>query len=189
MNGVVMLKLTAIAVACCCAGMAAAQGADGGRAITSTRLGAAAASPAWTPARIEVFATAGMPIANSEGVTVHRVDTHEQLVAELNAVALPPDHQQALAIVRQRIQSMGPAFQDRVQAGLRSLQAVTVYGVERVPAVVFDGSRVVYDVTDVAKAIEIVRRGGGQPIGQRFIPGASLDSPPASPSGSSGRTP
>ncbi|MBW8833434.1 MAG: DUF1525 domain-containing protein [Burkholderiales bacterium] len=45
-----------------------------------------------------------------------------------------------------------------------------VYGIQRVPAVVFDGQRVVYGVTDVTQAIEIVRRGGGQAIAARFAP-------------------
>jgi integrating conjugative element protein (TIGR03757 family) len=114
-----------------------------------------------------------MHIANSERATVHRVDAHEQLAAELDQGDLPPDQQQAVAIVRSRIQTMGPSVQSRVQAALQAIQAATLYGVQRVPAVVFDGSRVVYDVADVTHAIEIVRRGGGQSIATRFIPGTA----------------
>lgn len=174
-----------VVIACCGACFVPAQGTDAGRAISSTQIGSASAT--WTPSRIEVFATSAMHIANAERATVHRVDAHEQLAAELEQGGLPPDQQQAVAIVRSRIQAMGPSLQSRVQSALGAIQAATLYGVQRLPAVVFDGSRVVYDVADVAQAIDIVRRGGGQPIGERFIPGTAEVKTPRSSNGSAAR--
>lgn len=171
-------KIALLVIACWGACSVPAQGTDASRAITSMRIGPG--SSTWVPARIEVFATSAMHIANSERATVHRVDAHEQLAAELDQGGLPPEQQQALAIVRGRIQAMGPSLQSRVQAALQAIRAATLYGVQRLPAVVFDGSRVVYDVADVARAIEIVQRGGGQPIGERFMPGSAENMTPPS---------
>ena len=125
----------------------------------------------WTPAQIEVFAGASTPVTSMPGTTVHRVDALQQLTAELNSGAMPPDHHMAVATVRQRLRAMGPTFRRRIEAALRAAEAFTVYGVQRVPAIVFDGSCVVYGLADVPQAIDFVRRGGGQPIGPRFVPG------------------
>lgn len=163
------------ALAACWTCLAPAQPVAGGPAITSTRIGGPA--NVWTPGRIEVFATSAMFVANAQRAEVYRVDAQEQLEAELNQGDLPPDPQQALAIVRQRIRAMDPPLQQRVQAALRATQAVMVYGVQQLPAIVFDGSRVVYGVADVAQAIDIVRRGGGQPISAQFVPGGPAAAP------------
>lgn len=147
-----------------------------GPAIGSTQLGGVRAGAAgWMPRRVEVFATSAMYIANAEHATVYRVDGRQQLAAELNQNGLPPNPQQAADIVRARVRALGPGLQQRVQAALQAVQAVMVYGVQRVPAVVFDGSRVVYGLTDVAKALDVVRRGGGESISARFASGAPVD--------------
>ena len=131
------------------------------------------ASLHWAPQRIEVFLQDGTIPANAHGATIHRIDVLRQLTSELNAGALPAHKGQAVTLVRQRVQAMGPALKHRLDAALRAVEAATVYGLQGTPAIVFDGSRVVYGVTDVAQASEIVRRGGGQPIRPRFIAGRS----------------
>lgn len=141
-----------------------------GRTISATQFGAAPAMPG-VSARVEVFATSSMYLSNAERATVYRVDGRKQLLNDINGGGLPPNPQQATTLARQRIQAMGPEFNRRILASLQAVEKVMVYGVQRVPAVVVDGHRVVYGVTDVAQAVEIVRRGGGQPIGARFVPG------------------
>jgi len=140
-----------------------------GRAITSVQFGAA--NPGWTPSQIEVFATSAMYIANAEHAAVYRVDGRTQLMAEINQNGLPSNPGQAMEIARKRMRAMGPELNRRVAAALLAVEKTVVYGVQRVPAMVFDGRRVVYGVTDVNQAVDIVRRGGGQPIGPRFAPG------------------
>jgi integrating conjugative element protein (TIGR03757 family) len=125
----------------------------------------------WTPAQIEVFAAASTPVTSMLGTTVHRVDALQQITAELNSGAMPPDHHMAVATIRQRLLAMGPTFRHRIESALRAAEAFTVYGVQRVPAIVFDGSCVVYGLADIPQAIDFVRRGGGQPISPRFLPG------------------
>jgi integrating conjugative element protein (TIGR03757 family) len=147
-----------------------------GRSTINTQFGAATAQPnssvpiSQSP-QIEVFATSSMYISNAQLASVYRVDGRKQLVAHINQGGLPPNPQQAAAIVQQRVKAMGPEFNNRVQASLLAVEKTMVYGVQRVPAIVFDGQRVVYGVTDVLQALEIARRGGGQPIGARFAPG------------------
>jgi len=129
------------------------------------------ANSRWTPAHIEVFAAASTAVASMPGTTVHRMDTLQQLGAELTSGAMPPDQHMAVATVRQRLHAMGPTFRHRIESALRAAEAFTVYGVQRVPAIVFDRSCVVYGLADVPQAIDFVRRGGGRPIGPRFLPG------------------
>ena len=147
-----------------------------GRTISSTQFGTPPAAPNAT-GRVEVFATSAMYVANAERATVYRADGRKQLLNEINGNGLPPNPQQATALARQRMQAMGPEFNRRVLASLQAVEKVMVYGVQRVPAVVVDGRRVVYGVTDVAQAVEIVRRGGGQPISARFSPGRRNPTP------------
>jgi integrating conjugative element protein (TIGR03757 family) len=140
-----------------------------GIAFTSTRIGAPDAS--WMPRQVEVFATSAMYVGHADRAAVYRVDGRKQLMAELNQGGLPPEPERAMAIVRQRIKALGPEFDRRLQAALTAVEKTMVYGVQRLPAVIFDGRRVVYGVADVEQAAEIVRRGGGQTIGARFVPG------------------
>jgi integrating conjugative element protein (TIGR03757 family) len=158
----------------------AAQGLMGGPESGGASQMVGPAAPNWRPARIEVFATTSTPIANAAGATIHRVDVHDRLVSELNAGGLPPDRDRAAAIVRRRIQAMGPAFHEQVRAALRAAEAMTAYGLRGVPAIVFDGSHVVSGITDVAQAIEVVRCGGGDPVRQRFVPASASDTSPSS---------
>jgi integrating conjugative element protein (TIGR03757 family) len=159
--------------------MAGAQGvAPPNRTVSSTLFDSATTD--WKPGRIEVFATTAMFVSNAEGAMVYRVDGRKQLINEINQGGLPPNQQQASAIVRQRVKAMGPEFNRRVEDSLQAVEKTMVYGVQRVPAVVVDGRRVVYGVTDVKQAVDIVRRGGGQPIGARFVPGRRSDSAGAS---------
>jgi len=132
----------------------------------------------WTPRHIEVFATTSMYVQNADGATVHRVDGRRQLMAELNRGGLPPDRQQAEALLRQRMRAMGPELNRKVQAAALAVERSLQMGVSRVPAVIFDGSKVVYGTADVAQAIDIARRGGAQPIRARFTSGRTTRGTP-----------
>lgn len=171
------VHLLGAAVLCGMAAGAGAQATAPGRTFYSTQLGSV--NSPWAPGLVEVFATSSMYVGNSERAIVYRVDARKQLMNEINRGGLPPNPQQAAAIVRQRMQALGPDFHRRLQAALMAVEKTMVYGVRRVPAVVVDRQRVVYGVSDVAQAVEIVRRGGGQPIGARFVPGRRASAPAA----------
>ena len=125
----------------------------------------------WTPARIEVFAATNTSVAAPSVATVYYLGAHHQVTAELNAgAAMAPDHRTAVATVRQRLEAMGPAFRRRIEVALRAAEASTAYGLQSAPAIVFDRSCVVYGLADVSRAMDVVRRGGGQTISPRFVP-------------------
>lgn len=158
-------------------GGAQAQTVSSERSITSTQIGSASAGI--NPSRIEVFANSAMYVANAQQATVYIVDDRKQLLNQINQAGLPPNPQQAAAIAQQRVKAMGAEFRQRVMASLTVLEKTASYGIERIPAVVFDGQRVVYGVPDVAMALSIVRRGGGQPINARLVPPTDLAADPS----------
>lgn len=145
-----------------------------GTTLSSTMLGRAAASqtaPAATGLRLEVFASSAMFLTNTEGASVHRVDGRAQVLSAINQGGLPADPVKAQALAMERMRAMGPAFQQRMRDDLQATEKVVIYGISRVPAVVIDGARVVYGVTDVRKAVDIARAGGGEPLHMRLVPG------------------
>ena len=149
-----------------CAVNAPAQAQQPGRNGGSTQLGATPAP--WSPGATEVFASSAMYISNAGQARVYRVDARKQIMAEINQGGLPPDQARALEIARARIKAMGPGLRQRILDSVQVTDKVVRYGIQRVPAVVFDGQRVVYGVGDVAQAIEIARAGGAQLLQPRF---------------------
>ena len=141
------------------------------RSGVSTQLGAA--PQPWVPAKTEVFASSAMYVSNAGQASVYRVDARKQILAEINRGGLPPDQARAAEIVRERFKAMGPGLKQRIMDSLQVTEKVIVYGIQRVPAVVFDGQRVVYGVSDVAQATEIARRGGSELLRLRFNPGGN----------------
>lgn len=150
---------------------AQAQVTTSDRSVVSTQLGAVPLP--WMPAKTEVFASSAMYISNPGQASVYLVDARKLILAEINRGGLPPDPKRAAEIARERFRAMGPDLKQRVTASLRVTEKVIIYGIQRVPAVVFDGQRVVYGVSDVAQATEIARRGGAQQLRLRFNPGGS----------------
>ena len=140
------------------------------RSGVGTVFGAAPAP--WAPVKTEVFASSAMYISNAGQASVYRVDARKQIFAEINQGGLPPDQARALEIARERLKAMGPALKQRILDSLQVTDKVVRYGIDRVPAVVFDGQRVVYGVTDVARATEIAHRGGAELLKPRFTFGA-----------------
>lgn len=120
---------------------------------TTTRGQAQLASPAVGAAPfVEVFTTASIYLTNASGARVYLLDGLEQLEEELSQ-GLPSDEATALPVAQRRLVKMGAqALQERAANAAEGLSRAAQYGVDRVPAVVFDGRSVVYGVTDVAEA-------------------------------------
>jgi len=65
---------------------------------------------------------------------------------------LPTDPTQAQTLVAQRIAALGPQLEARARAGAEGLARAAQLGVQRAPAIVFDGKWAVYGITDVDAA-------------------------------------
>jgi integrating conjugative element protein (TIGR03757 family) len=122
----------------------------------------AARVPLPLTAQTEVFTNAGIMLTGTEGARIYYVDGLAQLKAQLSA-DLPADPKQAAEIVKRRARAMGAALQTRAINASEGITRATYYGVNRVPAVVFDGHAVVFGVTDIAKARVLYEQSRLQP--------------------------
>jgi integrating conjugative element protein (TIGR03757 family) len=156
--------------------------------LTQHRAPPAPSTPAsmigFTPAKIEVFVTNGMFVVNAPATAhIYRVDDRQKLEADLTGNGLPPDRAAAQRIVMQRVQQMGKqAFDARIRNAMDAVQQSVQLGIDRVPAIVFDGKHAVFGITDVAQALDITRRGGALPVRARFKSAPPIaKTPPAPP--------
>lgn len=106
---------------------------------------------------VEVFTLSTLPLTNVGAATVRYVDTVALLEQHLS-VGLPPDPVRAQQLVAQRIAALGPELKARISSGAGGLARAAQLGVQRVPAVVFEGRWAVYGLTDVAAARRIFAR-------------------------------
>jgi integrating conjugative element protein (TIGR03757 family) len=118
----------------------------------ASALGGTAAQAAG--ARVEAFSVGALPMVNARDASVHHVDALLRLEQQLSA-NLPSDPSRAHAVVAQRIAMLGPRLEHAVREGSAGLARCAQLGIQRVPAIVFDGRWVVYGVTDVDAARRI----------------------------------
>lgn len=115
------------------------------------------------PYTIEVFTSAEYPLVGidvkktgieSEGadMSVYEIDGIRS-VEHLLSNDLPADPKQSKQIALHRIQHMDDQSKTKMQMAAQGLAKAMQYGVDRYPAIVFDGQVVVYGVTDVQTAI------------------------------------
>ena len=109
--------------------------------------------------RIEVFTLSGYPIeANTAaispqmGLQQYELDRIRLLETRLSR-ELPADPKQAEAIVLDRFQHLDRATSDSLRQSAVGLAKAMQYGIDRIPAIVFDGQAVVYGVTDISEAL------------------------------------
>ena len=116
---------------------------------------------------IEVFTWAERPLiktdANDSGgdlqglaITVYEIDGIQSLERELS-LDLPVEPQPSKAMVLKRIQRLDAPTRSRLKSAATGLAKALQYGVERYPAVVFDGEALVYGLTDLNVALEQYR--------------------------------
>ncbi|WP_077731987.1 TIGR03757 family integrating conjugative element protein [Methylocaldum sp. 14B] len=112
------------------------------------------------PETMEVFTDSRFPVTGLEDirqrsgarVTIHDLGAPAGLEETLSG-GLPNTEAEALQVVRQRFSaSFGELRQRFLQAYQGHTQAMT-YGIDRYPAVVFDGRAVLYGVTDLVDAL------------------------------------
>ena len=111
---------------------------------------------------IEVFTTSQYPIQEN---TARRApyDTHGQYIRyDIDRISLleqelsrglPADPARAKQRVLQRFQSMDSTLSQQLEQAGKGLAQAMRYGIDRMPAVVFDGQAVIYGVTDIDEAL------------------------------------
>ncbi len=125
--------------------------------------------------RVEVFTTADMENVDEAAIDIK--DLHRnidlqfyplngiQLVETELSKGLTSQPDQSKRLVLQRIQILDDQTQRRMQRSAVGLSRAMQYGIDRLPAIVFDGRVVVYGVTDLQVALTYFRvwRAGNRP--------------------------
>jgi len=109
---------------------------------------------------IEVFTTSERTVIGADHerlrtatVTIYAVDGLERFEAGLSE-GLPTDPEAAKAEALRRIQQLDDARMAPAKNAAVGLANAVQYGVDRHPAIVFDGLAVVYGVTDLVEAVD-----------------------------------
>jgi integrating conjugative element protein (TIGR03757 family) len=103
-----------------------------------------------------------MPIAteflmqNHIPFAYYDLDAPAALEAELGA-DLPDDPERAAAMATRRLQRGGAALIERVRQAWQGVVQAKRYGLDRIPAIVFDRNAAVYGVTDAEEALGVYR--------------------------------
>ncbi len=107
---------------------------------------------------IEVFTDSQFQVVSvSDNTTVYVVDRINQLQQALSD-DLPSDPENAKQLVLARFQRMDAQLSSELENAAKGLAQAMQYGINRYPAIVFDGDAVVYGVTDVTAATQIYQR-------------------------------
>ncbi len=106
---------------------------------------------------VEVFTTSALPVTNVRDATVYHLDAIALLEQQLS-LNLPPDPALAQQRVRQRLAALGPELTSRTRGAATGLARAAQLGLQRAPAVVFDGRWAVYGFTDVDAARRVFAR-------------------------------
>ena len=126
---------------------------------------AAVASFAQAESRVEVITGNGFPVIKAEvlaaqGITVeiYDLDAPARLEAELSA-GLSADPKQAEIDARAYLALLGEAgLRERVERAYRVQLRARELGLDRYPAVIFDGNVIIYGLTDLLDAMNRYRR-------------------------------
>ncbi len=116
---------------------------------------------AMTPTSIEIFTTTDQPISAIEtfvakhpetDVRIHKLDAIKQLEGKLSQ-GLSADPDKAKRLVLRKLQQLSNDTRSQLETSARSLAKAVQYGIEKYPAIVFDGELVVYGLTDLSAAL------------------------------------
>ncbi len=109
---------------------------------------------------IEIFTTSEQPIVGAKhervrtaSITAYVLDGLERFESGLSE-GLPRDAEAAKAEALRRIQRLDDARMVPAKSAALGLAEAAQYGLDRHPAIVFDGHAVVYGVTDLVEALD-----------------------------------
>ena len=109
---------------------------------------------------VEAFTASDIPIIpdhQGDSVQVYEIDGIKRFEAQLSR-GLPSDADSARRQAIERVAQVDEGRMQRVQGAAVGLSKAVQYGIDRYPAVVFDGEAVVYGVTDLAEALHRYRQ-------------------------------
>ena len=113
------------------------------------------------PHVIEAFTSVKYPFVFARGIgndshgldiTIYEIDGIESIERDLS-IDMPADPEKSKRIALDRIQHMDGQTRTKMHMAAQGLAKAMQYGVDRYPAIVFDGQAVVYGVTDVETAL------------------------------------
>ncbi len=115
------------------------------------------------PHLVEVFTTTELPVGGEVAITseathaktevhVYELDGIQRVEAKLSQ-GLSADPEQSKQVVLQRFQQLHEDDHARMQRAAMGLAKTMQYGIDRYPAVVFDGEVAIYGVTDIDEAL------------------------------------
>jgi integrating conjugative element protein (TIGR03757 family) len=114
-----------------------------------------------TPRSIEIFTTSDQPIKAIDrfaeknihiGIQIHKFDAINGLEDTLSQ-GLSADPDEAKRVVLERLQQLNNGTRSQLEHSATALAKAVQYGVEKSPAMVFDGELVVYGLTDLSVAL------------------------------------
>ncbi|MES9889906.1 MAG: TIGR03757 family integrating conjugative element protein [Candidatus Thiodiazotropha sp.] len=85
-------------------------------------------------------------------ITLYEIDGIASIERDLS-IGMPADSEKSKRIALERIQHMDDQSKTKMQMAAKGLAKAMQYGVDRYPAIVFDGQAVVYGVSDVQTAL------------------------------------
>jgi len=98
------------------------------------------------------------PVANgTDGITVYCIARIDRIQPELSKV-LPANPEAAQQTALRRFQRMDNKLSHELENASNGLLQAMDYGIDRYPAIVFDGNAVVYGITDVRAATQRYRQ-------------------------------
>ena len=114
-----------------------------------------------TPTSIEIFTTIDQPMSAIDtfvakhpesDVRIHKLDAIKQLEGKLSQ-GLSADPDKAKRLVLRKLQQLGKVTRSQLEHSARSLAKAMQYGIEKYPAIVFNGEFVVYGLSDLSAAL------------------------------------
>lgn len=123
----------------------------------------AAELAAVTPQVIEVFTSSDLPITGGAVISpapgrptadlqIYNLDGIQRVEAKLSE-GLTADPEQSKRVVLQRFQQLQEEDRAQMQRAAMGLAEAMQYGIDRYPAIVFDGEVAIYGVTDIDEAL------------------------------------
>jgi len=107
---------------------------------------------------IEVFTDSSLQVVSgNDHATVYLIDRIYKLQEELS-IDLPADSESAKALALQRFQRMDAQLSSELENAAEGLVQAMQYGIDRYPAIVFDGQAVVYGLTEIPAATQLYQR-------------------------------
>lgn len=115
------------------------------------------------PRLVEVFTTTELPVGGEVAITseaahakmefhVYELDGIQRIEAKLSE-GLTTDPEKSKRVVLQRFQQLDEDDRARMQRAAIGLAMAMQYGVDRYPAIVFDGEAAIYGVTEIGEAL------------------------------------